>query len=116
MEIGRFNNHDSWIAKGHHPLGESVEKLGAEHKELAAKLNRNDVYQITLENTTRLCTFERWHGVHALFYDNVDDWRFCVYIGHLRQAVKRVKNVEHTCTPNWEEDLSEENCEPCGGN
>ena len=102
MGIEHFNNFKSWIAKGHHPLAEPTYSLSdLEYNEevfnAAAHLNRETIYQVTLEGKTRRCTFEKMHGVHCLFYDNVDDWRFCIYIGHLRRVVKRVKNVEPDC-------------------
>jgi hypothetical protein len=58
---------------------------------LAKRLSETDLYRVTLEGKTRRVTFEKWHGLHALFYSFRDDWRIAIYIGDLSQMVKRVK-------------------------
>jgi hypothetical protein len=78
------------------PLGEPITKddsgfYSEDDKILAAKLDPEHLYQVTLDGKVHRVTFERWHGAHALFYSFRDDWRFAVYIDHLREHVKRVK-------------------------
>jgi len=86
----RFNNNDSWIARGCNGLAAPVHTLDDETK-AGYRLNDTDLYVITLESKTRAVTFERWHGCHALFYSPFDDWRFIIYFLDLRKLVKRKK-------------------------
>jgi hypothetical protein len=85
-----FNNHDSWAAMGRHALAPPVLTLDEETKS-SFNLNSDDLYVVTLEGKTRVCTFERWHGQHALFYSHRDDWRLIIHYAELRRLVKRKK-------------------------
>lgn len=95
-----FNNTDSWIAMGRHKLGPlTLEPLDEKVKE-SFHLSTDDVYRvINLDGKTRDVTFEQWHGQHALFYSQRDDWRFIIHYTDLRRYVKRVK-----VPTNWEDD------------
>jgi len=91
-----FNNTDSWISMGRHKLAPYVQTTADVEMDDATdracrKVNDQDIYSVSLAGKTRVCTFEYWHGVHALFYSSKDDWRFIVHYSDLRQVVKRVK-------------------------
>jgi hypothetical protein len=91
-----FNQKKSFVMQASHEMAPPVfswddVETTAEQERVNGALNVTDIYQVSIDGKTWVCTFERWHGCHAIFYCPMRNNRIAVWFADLGKMAKRVR-------------------------